>query len=91
MHDNGPGIPDEVLERLFTPFFTTRPDGTGLGLAVVRAIVSAHQGEVWAAARPDGGSTFGVRLPAAGAGDALPSVFAADTQTQLSTTSARGE
>jgi two-component system sensor histidine kinase FlrB len=91
LHDNGPGIPDEVLERLFTPFFTTRPDGTGLGLAVVRAIVSAHQGEVWAAARPDGGSTFGVRLPAAGAGDALPSVFAADTQTQLSTTSARGE
>ncbi len=88
LHDNGPGIPEEVQERLFTPFFTTRPDGTGLGLAVVRAIVHAHQGEVWAAARPEGGSTFGLLLPAAGAADALPSTFGSAAALSASTTTA---
>jgi two-component system sensor histidine kinase FlrB len=75
LHDNGPGIPAAVQERLFTPFFTTRPNGTGLGLAVVRAIARAHQGDVWVTSKPGQGSTFGIRIPAAGGQDALPSGF----------------
>jgi two-component system sensor histidine kinase FlrB len=45
--DNGYGVPQEIQEKIFDPFFTTRSNGTGLGLAVVRAIARAHRGEVW--------------------------------------------
>ena len=63
--DNGHGIPDEARPRLFDAFFTTRPQGTGLGLAVVRAVADAHDGEVLIDSRP-GGTTFALCLPAAG-------------------------
>jgi two-component system sensor histidine kinase FlrB len=63
LSDNGPGIPAALLERIFEPFFTTRAQGTGLGLAVVQAIVRAHQGMVWVESEPGQGSTFGLRLP----------------------------
>ena len=63
LSDNGPGIPDALQERIFEPFFTTRAQGTGLGLAVVQAIVRAHQGMVWVESEPGQGSTFGLRLP----------------------------
>ncbi|MCL5801982.1 MAG: ATP-binding protein [Gammaproteobacteria bacterium] len=63
LSDNGPGIPDALLERIFEPFFTTRAQGTGLGLAVVQAIVRAHQGMMWVESEPGQGSTFGLRLP----------------------------
>jgi len=43
--DNGPGIPSEHRSKVFEPFYTTKPQGTGLGLAVVQAVVKAHQGE----------------------------------------------
>lgn len=66
LSDNGPGIPEEVREKVFTPFFTTRPDGTGLGLPVVRAIVLAHDGELWMRSTPGEGATFGLRIPAGG-------------------------
>lgn len=66
LRDNGPGIPEEVREKVFTPFFTTRPDGTGLGLPVVRAIVLAHEGELWMRSEQDSGTTFGIRIPAGG-------------------------
>lgn len=71
--DNGPGIPQALLERIFEPFFTTRPQGTGLGLAVVQAIARAHQGCVWVESRQGEGATFGLRLPLKGQPDALPS------------------
>lgn len=63
LSDNGPGVPAEIAQRLFEPFFTTRPNGTGLGLAVVRAVARAHGGEVYYAPRPEGGAQFVLRLP----------------------------
>lgn len=73
VRDNGSGIDPSIHDQLFTPFFTTRPDGTGLGLPVVRAIALAHQGDAWLQDSGPNGSTFAVRVPAAGQRDAVPS------------------
>lgn len=62
--DNGPGIPAALQEKIFDPFFTTRKEGTGLGLAVVAAIVKSHQGELQVQSAPGAGCTFILRLPA---------------------------
>ena len=61
--DDGPGIEEDIKPRLFEPFFTTRPQGTGLGLAVVKAVVAAHGGEV-AVHTSDRGTNFSLQLPA---------------------------
>lgn len=63
VQDDGPGIPREQLDKLFIPFFTTRRDGTGLGLPISRRLVEAHDGELFVRSQPGGGSTFTVRLP----------------------------
>ncbi len=63
VEDDGPGIPPEELAQVFTPFFTTRPRGTGLGLATVQRVVDAHGGAVAAASVPGEGARFTVRLP----------------------------
>ena len=62
--DNGPGIPADVLPKLFRPFFTTKVNGTGLGLAVVQKILLQHGGRIEAQNRPEGGAEFIVTLPA---------------------------
>lgn len=61
--DHGPGIPPEQLEQVFAPFFTTRPDGLGLGLNICRSIVEAHGGSMSVENRPDGGALFSFTLP----------------------------
>jgi signal transduction histidine kinase len=61
--DNGPGIASDVMDRIFSPFFTTKPQGTGLGLAIVRKIVNAHDGRIDFNATPSGGTMFRVTLP----------------------------
>lgn len=61
--DNGPGFPPDVAERLFAPFFTTRRDGTGLGLPVVLHVALVHDGAVTADNRPEGGAEFAIWLP----------------------------
>jgi two-component system sensor kinase FixL len=61
--DSGPGIPQEKLPRLFESFFTTKENGMGLGLAIVRSIIDSHQGQIFAENNSDMGATFRFDLP----------------------------
>ncbi len=63
VEDEGPGIPDVDPQRVFQPFFLTRANGRGLGLAIVRRVVLAHEGSVRASSRPRGGARFELWLP----------------------------
>ncbi len=63
--DTGPGIPPEALPRLFDLYFTTKPEGTGVGLAVTQQVVAAHGGSVEVDSRPGQGARFTLRLPRA--------------------------
>jgi two-component system sensor kinase FixL len=64
VRDSGIGADEADLERIFTPFVSTKPEGLGLGLAITRSIVHSHDGRIWAARNPDRGLTFHVELPA---------------------------
>jgi signal transduction histidine kinase len=65
--DSGPGIPAEALEKIFTPFFTTKARGTGLGLPTAKRLVEAHRGHITIACPLGGGTTVTIHLPAHGA------------------------
>ena len=61
--DTGVGLPAENAEQIFNPFFTTKPQGTGLGLVITRSIIEAHGGRIWATANSCRGATFRFTLP----------------------------
>jgi two-component system, NtrC family, nitrogen regulation sensor histidine kinase NtrY len=61
--DHGPGIPAELRQRVFEPYFTTKDDGTGLGLALVRVTLEAHRGSISVSETPGGGATFAIVFP----------------------------
>jgi signal transduction histidine kinase len=63
VQDAGPGIDEKNLDRMFEPLFTTKADGLGMGLAIVRTIVDAHDGELGAVNNPQGGATVHFTLP----------------------------
>jgi two-component system sensor histidine kinase FlrB len=61
--DNGPGISAELTDKIFEPFYTSRSQGTGLGLAVVKSVTNAHQGEVSLISKPGEGAHFCIKIP----------------------------
>lgn len=61
--DRGPGMSREVLQNLFTPFFTTKPNGMGMGLNICRSIVEFHRGRLWVEEYPEGGTVVVISLP----------------------------
>jgi len=73
--DTGPGIDQQVVKRMFNPFFTTRKTGTGLGLAIVHRIVDGHGGHVSVANGSNGGAEVKLFLPLGGPNDTEPSTL----------------
>jgi len=65
VRDTGPGLRSESLPRLFEPFYTTKPDGMGMGLSICRSIIEAHGGRLWAAACEPQGALFQFTIPIA--------------------------
>ncbi|HKV82626.1 MAG TPA: PAS domain-containing protein [Candidatus Sulfotelmatobacter sp.] len=61
--DTGAGVPAEKLDQIFNPFFTSKPEGTGMGLPISRSIIQSHGGRLWADPNPESGSIFRFTLP----------------------------
>ena len=64
VRDTGDGLRPESLPRLFEPFYTTKPDGMGMGLSICRSIIEAHDGRLWATRREPRGALFQFTIPA---------------------------
>jgi len=64
VQDTGPGIDPANLERIFSPFYTTKTNGLGMGLSICRSIIAAHGGRLWAEANRPRGAIFKFTLPA---------------------------
>jgi signal transduction histidine kinase len=64
VRDTGPGLSPESLSRLFEPFYTTKPEGMGMGLSICRSIIEAHGGRLWAIACEPQGALFQFTIPA---------------------------
>ena len=62
---SGPGIPPELVEKLFTPLFSTKADGMGMGLNICRSIIEFHRGRLWVEDNLKGGTIFSISLPVA--------------------------
>ena len=65
MEDAGIGFKPQEMDRLFEAFYTTKPNGMGMGLAISRSIIEAHAGRLWAQPNPGPGATFFINLPSA--------------------------
>jgi len=70
--DNGKGIPEDIAQRIFQPYFTTKSSGTGLGLAMTRKIIEFWKGSIWFDSTEDKGTTFFIKLPESGSSDHAP-------------------
>jgi signal transduction histidine kinase len=68
VRDSGPGLSSENFQRLFEPFYTTKPEGMGMGLSICRSIIEAHGGRLWATRGEPQGALFQFTIPATGAG-----------------------
>ena len=66
VRDSGPGLEAKNLDRVFDAFYTTKPQGLGMGLAICRSIIEAHGGRLWATANEGKGATFQFVLPTRG-------------------------
>lgn len=66
IHDDGGGIPDDVLPMIFEPFFTTKAKGTGLGLSMAKRVIEQHEGSIFARNHENGGAVFTILLPVGG-------------------------
>jgi PAS domain S-box-containing protein len=64
MADSGPGLDRQTIEHIFDPYYTTKPEGLGMGLAICRSIIDAHNGRLWASANQPRGAVFQFTLPA---------------------------
>ena len=64
VRDSGPGLDTETMDRLFEAFYTTKPGGMGMGLAICRSIIEAHGGRLWARTNEPRGAIFQFTLPA---------------------------
>ena len=68
VRDRGMGLSGDMLDKIFQPFYTTRRDGLGMGLAICRSIIEAHGGRLWAENNPGRGATFCFTVPVEGGG-----------------------
>ena len=67
IRDNGPGIDREAVQKMFSPFYTSKPGGTGLGLAISKKLVDAHGGSIEVSSEPGDGAAFLLTFPKQGA------------------------